>query len=103
MMFMRRIRILLELTLTSGHARIDRLHQLEQAARDLGMTGIEIDAARVGRSFDIRLNRLLSFAAVLRSADPMAIGQARGRVLSAGGDGEDLRLIDQLTEEICRA
>jgi hypothetical protein len=95
-----RLQLLLELALTSGDASTERLHQQEQRARDQGLSGIEIDAARRGRSFDARLNHLLGVIMHLYRTDPATLDGARDGVGFQGGHSEDLGLLVQVTEEV---
>ncbi len=51
-----------ELALTARHADRPLRERQETDARRLGMVGAEIDAARLGRSFDVRTSRALALA-----------------------------------------
>jgi hypothetical protein len=91
-----RLQLLLELALTGEDASAERLQQQEQRARDQGLSGIEIDAARLGRSFDARLNHLLGEIMRRYRTDPAALNGAGFQ----GGHSEDLGLLVQVTKEV---
>lgn len=88
-----RARLTIELALTAhGGDPLARRRQEEQA-RALGLSGAEIDAARHGRSFDVRI----SIALALATADGEEERQRhRKRALAAGLDAETCRAIEAL-------
>jgi hypothetical protein len=57
-----RARLAIELALTAGNADPPLRERQDADARRLGMVGAEIDAARLGRSFDVRISRALALA-----------------------------------------
>lgn len=95
-----RLQMLLELALTGADVDVDRRHRQEQRASAQGLSGIEIDAARQGRSFDVRLNQLLGVITHLWRTDPATMQGASSGAAVLGGHSEDLGLLVQLTEEV---
>ncbi|MBB3473570.1 hypothetical protein [Sphingomonas sp. BK345] len=57
-----RARLAVELALTARYADRPLRERQEADARRLGMVGAEIDAARLGRGFDVRTSRALALA-----------------------------------------
>lgn len=88
-----RMRLSIEMALT-GHRGIHALmRRQDEAATRLGLRGAEIDAARAGRSFDLRIARALELAIALRRGDGAA---ARSRAIGAGLDEAACREIARL-------
>jgi hypothetical protein len=82
-------RLSIELALTANsHDRLQR-EQQDTRAKALGMTGAEIDAARSGKSFDVRTSAVLALAMASNDDDERRRGQ-RARALKAG-----------ITEDVC--
>lgn len=70
----------------------------EAEARGLGMCGVEVDAARRGRSFDARTSRALALAAASR--DGGRLHEARARAVWSGIPAEVCREIESLAIEL---
>jgi hypothetical protein len=81
-----RARLAIELALTAGNPD----PRQEAAARALGMTGAEIDAARRGWSFDARLSFVLALAVAVGGGEELG-RDCRARALRVG-----------IPEEVCR-
>jgi len=79
-----RVRVSIELALTAGIAD-PRLHDRQDVgARELGLSGAEIDAARLGRSFDVRTS--IAIALALAARDGRDYSAERDRAARAGID-----------------
>ncbi|GLS44594.1 MULTISPECIES: hypothetical protein [Methylobacterium] len=76
-----RVRLSIALGLTAGYGDPALHRRQEKAACRLGMTGAEIDAARHGRSFDMRTSAALALALASASGDRdrVRIERARAR------------------------
>lgn len=98
-----RLRLHIELAVTGDCNCADTRERQEKTARGLGMTGAEIDAARDGRSFDIRMTRALAVVRALRDADPTRISHARELALQSGIDRDELAMIEQLAANFQQA
>lgn len=86
-------RLTIELALTAGRGD-PALHRRQDAdARSLGMSGAEIDAARDGRSFDLRRSRAMALALAGPGED---LGRLRACALQAGFDAGQCREIEAL-------
>ncbi|PWC32884.1 hypothetical protein TSO352_20005 [Azospirillum sp. TSO35-2] len=83
----------IELALTAGSGDRPLLQQQDTAARRLGMTGAEIDAARRGSSFDFHTSQAIALALASNDEDR---GSRRGRAVRAGIDGQACRKIEHL-------
>jgi|APFEC2959095171_1045051.scaffolds.fasta_scaffold00527_20 hypothetical protein len=93
----RRLRLTIELALTEC-ADPARAFRQENEGRRLGMSGAEIDAARRGRAFDLRICRALSLAVASQSGAGRSA--ERSRALRAGITEPVCREIEQLAERI---
>ena len=91
-----RVRLAIELALTDC-SDAARTHRQESEGRRLGMSGAEIDAARRGRGFDVRICRALSLAAASRSGTGRST--ERSRALRAGLPEPLCHEIEQLAEQ----
>jgi len=74
-----RARLSIELALTAGRGDPILAQQQEKDAKELGMTGAEIDMARKGSSFDFQLSKAIAVA-----LEPTV--ERRERALKAGID-----------------
>lgn len=88
-----RLRLSIEMALTADRGAAALIRRQNDAARRLGMCGAEIDAARAGRSFDLRGARALELALATRRGDN---GDARSRAIRAGIDEEACREIERI-------
>ncbi len=79
-----RARLSIELALTSDVHDPLRVQQQEAAARRLGMSGAEIDAARSGWSFDVRTSVAIALAMAFATADVDRHRQQRAKAVKAG-------------------
>lgn len=84
-----RARLSIELALTADSQDPLQRQQQDTRAKALGMTGAEIDAARGGKSFDVRTSVVLALAMASNNDDEHRRRQ-RARALKAG-----------LTEDVC--
>lgn len=94
--FIQRLQLQVDLAVKGNGVCAETRRQQDDVARRLGMTGAEIDAARDGHSFDIRLSRALLLAHAVLSGDPVRIARARTLVLQSGFDRDDLAVIERL-------
>lgn len=92
-----RLRVQVVLALSGDIACPEEAHHQEQAARDLGLTGAEIDVARRGSSFDRRTAAVVAYACALRQADPRQVALTRRQALVDGSTLLELSLVEQLT------
>jgi hypothetical protein len=94
--FIQRLQVQIDLAAKGNCVCAETRRRQDDVARKLGMTGAEIDAARNGRSFDIRLSRALFLAHALQSGDPARIARASILAAQSGFDREDLAVIERL-------
>ncbi len=80
----------LRLALLSDCGCEDRLSKAKDDARDAGLSGAEIDAALVERSFDVRTSSVLAFACALKHGDLSACAKAENHALSCGLTRDEL-------------
>ena len=91
-----RLQMQIELAI-SADCRCQRtLSRQEVRARKLALTGVEIDAARSGSSFDVRIACAVALACALKTADAHCIEQAEKHALAVGYTAGELRQIEQL-------
>ena len=76
------------------------LANLEEEARSSGLTGAEIDAALVGRSFEARTAAALAFACAIKAGEDESLEQASTRALRLGVTEEDLSVIAREAKRI---
>ncbi|WP_423605646.1 hypothetical protein [Sphingomonas sp. MS122] len=88
-----RTRLSIEVALMADQGAPVLIRQQDDAAARLGMCGAEIDAARGGRSFDVRGTRALELALAAKRGD---YGDARLRAIQAGIDEETCREIERI-------
>ena len=98
----KRIGILVEIALTHDSDRSRTIERQEKAARHLGVTGAEMDAARAGRSFDVKSGAAVRLALAVQSQNRSAITAARERASQVGLNESDLAAIERLTAKIQR-
>jgi hypothetical protein len=89
----RRMRLTIEMALTGNQGSPALIQRQDEAAARLGMCGAEIDAARAGRSFDLRGSRALELALAAKGSER---GELRQRAIQAGFDEEDCCEIERL-------
>lgn len=75
----------------------------ESEARTLGMCSAEIDAARRGRSFDLRTSWALSLALAAVARDGGRLSQERRQAVRSGIPTEVCREIEILAEDLAGA
>ncbi|WP_037381647.1 hypothetical protein [Sinorhizobium americanum] len=71
-----RTRLSVEMALTKDRGAAALIQDQDQAAARLGMCGAEIDAARAGRSFDLRGSRALELALGARGNERFELRRA---------------------------
>jgi len=86
-------RLSIEMALAGDRGAPALIRQQDDAAARIGMCGAEIDAARSGRSFDVRRSRALELAIGTLGA---ARDELRQRALAAGIAEEACREIENL-------
>lgn len=96
----KRIQVLVEIALTNDCGCIQMARRQEKVARRLGLTGAEVDAARAGRSFDVRSDAAVRLACAAQSSARSAVSEARNRAARAGFDESDLIAIERLAKTI---
>lgn len=74
------------------------LAKLETRADRLGLTGIELDAARGLHSFDVRIAAAIDFACALGSNDSVRVHAAVMRALTVGYNMLELEEIAKLVD-----
>jgi CheY-like chemotaxis protein len=93
-----RVRLSMALALVNGSRDPPVPPEREAEARGLGMCGAEIDAARLGRSFDARTSRALALAAAACNGDRLP--EERVRAVRSGIPAEVCREIESLVEDL---
>ncbi len=86
-----RTRLSIEMALAGDQGAPALIRQQDDAAARIGMCGAEIDAAREGRSFDVRGARALELALAVKRSDYRDI---RSRAVQVGFDDEACREIE---------
>lgn len=86
-----RARLTVEIALTAGDRTTSRDQWQEAEARLLGMSGAEIDVARQGRSFDVRM----SSAIALATAEDIDRDLSRTKAIRAGVSEDVCEEIEQ--------
>ncbi len=86
-----RTRLLIEIALAGERGAPALVRQQADAATEIGLCGAEIDAARAGRSFDVRGARALELALAIKRSD---YREVRARAIQAGFDEEACREIE---------
>lgn len=74
----------LRLALLSDCGCEDTLSKAEKDARNAGLSGAEIDAALVERSFDVRTSAVLAYGCALKCGDRSACAMAEKQALACG-------------------
>lgn len=97
-----RVRLAIELALTADSRDPSQLELQEAAARKLGMTGAEIDAARRGTSFDLLVALAVALAMAARADDAERLHSARIRAVKAGIPDAVCAEIETLSKNIGR-
>ena len=78
------VRIQIELALASSRSDFDALRSLELEAKQMALSGAEIDAAKRGGSFDLFADIAVKFALAIEAGDEAA-GTVASRQLKAFG------------------
>jgi hypothetical protein len=86
-----RVCLAIELALTADALDPLRRQQQDDIARDLGMTGAEVDVARRGSSFDAMTSIAVAFALASSRGPDRRVADAREKALQAG-----------ISEKVCR-
>jgi hypothetical protein len=94
-----RARLTVEIALTAGERTASRDQWQEAEARLLGMSGAEIDVARQGRSFDVRM----SSAIALATAEDIERDLARTKAIRAGVSKDVCEEIEQFAISLAAA
>ena len=79
-----RMNVQLRLALLGDAACEGSLAALESEARSAGLSGAEIDAALVGRSFEVRTAALIAFVRALRAGDRADVERKRRACVRLG-------------------
>lgn len=90
-----RTKLSVEMALTGDRGADALIRRQDKAAARLGMCGAEIDAARAGKSFDLRGSRALELAL---AASVVERRELRQRAIQAGFDDEACREIERLAD-----
>lgn len=90
-----RARLSIEMALVGNQGDPVLMRRQEEEAARLGMCGAEIDAARAGRSFDLRRARLLQLALAAKCEER---GDARRRAFQAGIDSQACREVETIAK-----
>lgn len=93
-----RTHLSIEMALAGYRGAPALIRQQDDAAARIGMCGAEIDAARQGRSFDVRGSRALELALAVKRGD---YREARSRAIQAGFDEEACREIERVAGAHC--
>ena len=93
----KRVLVQLRLALLADCGCENTLADLDFAARRVGLTGAEIDAALAGTSFGAQTAAALAFACALKTGDQGQIDIASARAMRLGFVGADL---EALTSEV---
>lgn len=80
----------LRLALISDCGCANALAKAETDARHAGLSGADIDAALVERSFDVRTSAVLAYGCALKSGDPAACVKAEREALACGLNRNEL-------------
>ncbi|VWX58347.1 hypothetical protein [Sphingorhabdus sp. 109] len=80
----------LKLALLNDCGCEDTLSRAEEDARDVGLSGADIDAALGERSFDVRTTAVLALGCAVKNGDAAARDAARERALAVGLTAEEL-------------
>ncbi len=94
-----RLRLHIEIALDRDCACEKTLAKLDRRADRLGLTGVEVDAARELHSFDVRIAAAIDFACALGSHEPVRIHAAVVRALAVGYNLLELKEVAQLAIE----
>lgn len=90
----------LRLALLSDCGCEDTLSKAEDEARIAGLSGAEIDAALVKRSFDVRTSAVLAFGCALKNGDLSAYAKAEKHALACGLTGDELDFVKNFVRQI---
>lgn len=94
-----RLRLHIELALARDCTCKKTLAKLDKRADRLGLTGVEVDAARELHSFDIRIAAAIDFACALGSNEPVQIHAAVIRALMVGYNMPELEEVAELAHQ----
>lgn len=96
----RRLEAQLRLALLGDTVCMTTLAQLMGQAQRAGLSGAEIDAARAGRSFEVRTSVLLAYARALKRGDEVEAELKRQRGERLGVTPSAFERIAQATDRI---
>ena len=97
-----RLEAQLRLALLGDTACMATLAELVDHAQRAGLSGAEIDAALVGRSFEVRATALLAYALALKHSDQIAANLKRQRGARLGVTASAFERIARATDQILR-
>ena len=78
----------------------ETLSHAENTAREAGLSGAEIDAALVERSFDVRTSAVLAFGCALKSGDRSARAEAEKQALASGLTRKELEFFEAFARQL---
>ncbi|WP_093222905.1 hypothetical protein [Sphingomonas sp. NFR15] len=88
-------RLSIAMALTGNRGDPALMRRQDEEAAQLGMSGAEIDAARAGRSFDLRRTRVLRLALAVKGEER---ADARRLAIQAGIDSQVCREIETIAK-----
>ncbi len=91
-----RMQLLVELALDAECSCQQVRSNQEARAKTLGLVGVEIDAARERRSFDVRTSAAIDVACALAFSDNENIRAAEQQALAVGFTPQELALLREL-------
>jgi hypothetical protein len=94
-----RLRLHIELALDRDCTCKRTLAKLDKRADLLGLTGVEVDAARERHSFDIRIAAAIDFACALGSNEPVRIHAAVVRAFRVGFNMPELQEVARIASK----
>ncbi len=90
----------LRLALLSDCGCEDTLSKAEDEARLAGLSGAEVDAALVERSFDVRTSAVLALGCALKNGDLSACAKAEKHALACGLTGDELDFVKNFVRQL---
>lgn len=94
------LRLHVELALSAHCACTRTLAQQDARARELGISGAEVDAARALGGFDVKAAAAVRYACALRAGDERETAKARQRAVGAGLTESDIRAVAMIASEL---
>lgn len=86
-----RLQMLIEIALHADCDCADTLQEQDERARDIGLVGVEIDAARRHTSFDVHALAAIRLACAIRQGNTNATRRAESQALGVGLSQADIR------------